>query len=58
MLNALGNVAPSQLLDHELFDFKSLRSASGNVETELDLALGHTDEDLRPTLVSLTSSQL
>ncbi len=58
MLNALGNVAPSQLLDHELFDFKSLRSATGNVETELDLALGHTDEDLRPTLVSLTSSQL
>lgn len=55
MLNALGNVAPSQLLDHELFDFKHLVSATGSVETELDLAVGHTDEDLRPALVSVGS---
>ena len=55
MLNALGNVAPSHLLDHELFDFKRLSSsATGDLEMELDLALGHTDEDLRPALVALS----
>jgi hypothetical protein len=48
MLSASGNVAPSQLLDHELFDFKKLESAVGDVEAELDLAVGYTDEDLRP----------
>src|SRR5829696_5527203 len=55
MLNAVGNVAPSHLLDHELFDFKKLGTATGVLEAELDLALGHIDEDLRPTLVALTS---
>ncbi len=46
MLTALGNTLPSHLLDHEIFDFKKLDAATGNVETELDLAVGHTDEDL------------
>jgi len=54
MLNAVGNVVPSHLLDHQLFDFKKLETATGDIEAELDLAVGHTDEDLRPALVSLS----
>ncbi len=53
MLNAVGNFIPSHLLDHRWFDFKNLGNVTGNIETELDLAVGHTDEDLRPTLVSV-----
>ena len=37
MLNALGNTAPSHLLDHNLFDFKNLRTATGDIEAELEL---------------------
>ena len=43
MLTALGNAVPSHLLDHKLFDFSKLTSSSGDVESELDLAVGHTD---------------
>jgi tRNA 2-thiocytidine biosynthesis protein TtcA len=53
MLTALGNAVPSHLLDHELFDFKKLPPRSGDIEAELDLAVGHTDEGLSPTLVAL-----
>jgi len=56
MLHALNNVAPSHLLDRDIFDFKKFESATGNVEAELDLALGHTDEDLRSTLVTIASN--
>jgi len=53
MLTALGSAVPSHLLDHKLFDFKKLRSTTGDIEAELDLAVGHTHEELRPALVSL-----
>jgi len=53
MLTALGNAAPSHLLDHQLFDFKKLGATSGDVASELDLAVGHVHEDLQPALVSI-----
>jgi tRNA 2-thiocytidine biosynthesis protein TtcA len=53
MLTALGNAAPTHLLDPNLFDFKSIGAGVGDVEAELDLALGHTDEELKPALVSI-----
>ncbi len=53
MLTATGNVISSHLLDHNLFDFRKLATVTGDVESELDVALGHTDEDLRPALVPL-----
>jgi tRNA 2-thiocytidine biosynthesis protein TtcA len=53
MLTALGNAVPTHLLDPALFDFKSLAAGVGDVAAELDLALGHTDEGLAQTLVSL-----
>src|SRR5712691_720628 len=53
MLTALGNTVPSHLLDHELFYFKRIPPTSGDIEAELDLAVGHTDDGLSPTLVAL-----
>jgi tRNA 2-thiocytidine biosynthesis protein TtcA len=54
MLTALGRTVPSHLLDPNLFDFKNLAPGAGDVEAELDLAVGHTDEAFSPALVSLT----
>ncbi|HEV7843967.1 MAG TPA: tRNA 2-thiocytidine(32) synthetase TtcA, partial [Pyrinomonadaceae bacterium] len=53
MLTALGNAVPTHLLDPTLFDFKTLTPGTGSVEAELDLALGHTDEELVHALVSI-----
>ena len=54
MLTALGSIAPSHLLDPNLFDFKHLSAGIGNVEAELDLAVGHNAElDEVPALVSI-----
>jgi tRNA 2-thiocytidine biosynthesis protein TtcA len=51
MLTALGKVIPSHLLDHQLFDFRKLSARTGDVQAELDLALGHTDSE--PALVAI-----
>jgi tRNA 2-thiocytidine biosynthesis protein TtcA len=51
MLTALGNAVPTHLLDPRLFDFRRLTAGIGDVEAELDLALGHTDSE--PALVAI-----
>lgn len=51
MLTALGRAVPSHLLDPNLFDFKKLSTGTGDLEAELDLALGHTDSE--PALVAI-----
>jgi tRNA 2-thiocytidine biosynthesis protein TtcA len=56
LLTALTNAVPSHLLDPGLFDFRNLRAANGDVEAELDAALGHADPGDSPALVSIASN--
>ena len=53
MLTALSNAVPSHLLDTNLFDFKNLMAAVGDVQEELDVAVGHLEETGSPMLVSI-----
>jgi Predicted ATPase of the PP-loop superfamily implicated in cell cycle control len=54
MLAAMGNVVNTHLLDHNLFDFKSLSEAVGDVAAELDFAVSdHEEEVAAPALVSI-----
>lgn len=53
MLTALGNAVPSHLLDTSLFDFKNLTAAVGDVQEELDVAVGHLEETGSPMLISI-----
>jgi len=53
IITALGNAVPSHLLDHKLFDFHKLKPIAGDIAAELDLAVGHTDRELEPALISL-----
>lgn len=45
MLTALTNVTPSHLLDQSLYDFSRFAPLTGDVEAELDAAIGHVEPD-------------
>jgi tRNA 2-thiocytidine biosynthesis protein TtcA len=51
MLKALGNIAPSQLLDGRVFDFGSLSGHTANIAEELDGILGAHGEIFTSTIV-------
>jgi len=51
---AMSNVAPSQLMNARLFDFRSLGSLRSNLADELDAAVGVHHETVASTLVPVT----
>jgi len=55
MLTALTSAVPSHLLDPKLFDFKTFAPTHGDIEAELDAAIGHIDEQSTNENVALVS---
>lgn len=55
MFAALGKIVPSHMMDHDLFDFKSLGAGVGDIEAELDAVLAHDEDAPAPQLVTLSS---
>ncbi len=55
MLAALANVAPSHLLDPTLYDFRRFAPTGGDIEAELDAAVGHVDDERDSTLARIGS---
>ncbi|MEW6734548.1 MAG: tRNA 2-thiocytidine(32) synthetase TtcA, partial [Acidobacteriota bacterium] len=55
MFAALGRVIPSHLMDHKIFDFKSLSTGVGDLAAELDAVLAHEQLSTTPTLVTLAN---
>lgn len=52
LTTAMGNIQPSHMLDFNLFDFKNLKPAVGSVEEELDIAIGHVQNE-SPAFVTI-----
>ncbi|MFY9224144.1 MAG: tRNA 2-thiocytidine(32) synthetase TtcA [Blastocatellia bacterium] len=55
MFAALGRIIPSHMMDHKIFDFKSLSAGSGDLSAELDSVLAHGENISSPALVALSS---